>query len=205
MRLAALKSEQRKIFKKLKHFPEFYLVGGTALALQIGHRVSIDFDLFSPNNIPNDFLSRAKKIFKDFKIEVILDHSEQTSVKVGQTKIDFVKYKFPRLLRLTELNGVKLLSVPEIAAIKAFAIGRRGTLKDYIDLYFILKEKHIALERIKKMAEKKYKSDFNFRLFLEQLIYLEDIKKEKIEFLKKPITREEMANFFEKEIRKIKL
>lgn len=205
MRPVAIKSEQQKIFKKLKYFPEFYLVGGTALALQIGHRISVDFDLFSPNDIPKNFLSIVKKIFKGFKIEVILDHSEQTSVKAGRTKIDFVKYKFPLISKLTELEGVKILSVLEIAAMKAFVIGHRGTLKDYVDLYFLLKENRITLEKIKELAEKKYKDEFNFRLFLEQLVYLDDIKKEKIEFLRKPVTKEEMAKFFEKEIKRLKL
>jgi len=89
---------------------------------------------------------------------------------------------------------------------KAFAVGRRGILKDYVDLYFILKEKHSTLKRIKELAEKKY-DDFNFRLFLEQLFYLEDVreKEEEIEFLKKPVTKKEMVEFFEKEIKKSKI
>ena len=66
MQLAALKLEQRKIFKKLRYFSEFYLVGGTALALQIGHRISVDFDLFSTKEIPPALLPRAKRIFKEF-------------------------------------------------------------------------------------------------------------------------------------------
>jgi len=205
MRIEALKLEQQKIFKRLKHFPEFYLVGGTALALQIGHRTSIDFDLFSPKEIPRGLLNKAKIIFRGFEIRTILNHSEQLSIKAGQTKIDFVKYEFPLLLKLIAFEGVKLVSVPEIAAMKAFAVGQRGTLKDYVDLYFILKNGHITIEMIKTFAEKKYKNEFNFRLFLEQLVYFEDIKLEKIEFLKRTVTREEMAKFFAGEIKKLRL
>jgi len=205
MQLAALKSEQQKIFKRLKNFPEFYLVGGTALALQMSHRISIDFDLFSPNEIPRNLMAKLRKIFKDFKIEVILNHSEQLSIKAGQTKIDFVKYGFPLISKLINFEGVKLVSVPEIAAMKAFAVGQRGTLKDYVDLYFILEKKRANLSEIKKLAEEKYKKEFNFRLFLEQLVYLEDIKIEQIEFTKEEIAKEQLQEFFQKEIQKLKL
>ena len=142
MQPAVLKLEQRKIFKKLRYFPEFYLVGGTALALQIGHRISLDFDLFSAKEIPPDFLDKVKRTFKEFKIKIIVNHSEQLSIKANETKIDFVKYNFPLVLDLIEFEGVKVLSVSEIADIKAFALSRRGTLKDYVDLCFILKDKY---------------------------------------------------------------
>ena len=100
---------------------------------------------------------------------------------------------------------VKFLSVPEIAATKAYTVGRRPNFKDYVDLYFILKEKFISLPGIINICEKKYKDEFNDRLFLEQLVYLEDVIEAPIQFLKKPVTKEEMLKFFEKEIKKLKL
>jgi hypothetical protein len=205
MQLEALKSEQKKVFEKLKYFPEFYLVGGTALALQIGHRISIDFDLFSGKEIPSGLLPKVKRIFKEFKIKTIVNHSEQLSVTADGIKIDFVKYNFPLMSKLIEFEGVRILPIAEIAATKAYVLNRRGTLKDYIDLYFILKNKYTTLEEIRIIAEKKYKDEFNFRLFLEQLVYLEDIKEEKIQFLKNPVSKEKMARFFEKEIKKVRI
>lgn len=204
MHLEATKSEQKKIFEKLKHFPEFYLTGGTALALQIGHRISIDFDLFSEKEIPPEFLDKVRKIFKEFKIEIIINHSEQLSIKANETKIDFVKYNFPPL-SLIEFRRVKLLSVPEIAAAKAYTIGRRITFKDYIDLYFILKRKFASLPKIIAICNKKYKDEFNERLFLEQLVSLEEVEEAPIEFLGEPVTKKEMTECFEKEIKKLKL
>ena len=201
----AIKLEQRKIFEKLKHFPEFYLVGGTALALQIGHRISIDFDLFSEKEIPPGLLDKAKRIFKEFKIEIIMNHSEQLSVLIDKTKIDFVKYNFPPASDLLEFRGVKLLSVPEIATAKAYTVGRRITFKDYIDLYFILKKKFVSLQKIISICKKKYKNEFNERLFLEQLVSLEEAEEVPIEFLKKTVSKKEMIKFFEKEIKKIKI
>lgn len=205
MQPAALKSEQRKIFKKLRYFPEFYLVGGTALALQIGHRISVDFDLFSAKEIPPGLLDKVKRIFKEFKIKTIINHSEQLSVKADKTKIDFVKYNFPLTLDLIEFEGVKVLSITEIAAMKALALNHRGTLKDYVDLYFILKDKYSTLKEVKRIAEKKYKEEFNFRLFLEQTVYLKDIKEEKLQFLKEKVSINQLEEYFQKKIKKLKL
>jgi hypothetical protein len=98
-----------------------------------------------------------------------------------------------------------MASVKEIAVMKAFTLGKRAVLKDYIDLYFILKNKIITLTQIIKACQKKYKDEFNDRLFLEELTYLEDIGKAKIEFLKKSPNRKQIIEFFEKEIKKIKI
>jgi len=204
MKLEALKLEQREIFSKLDKFTNFHLVGGTALALQIGHRISVDFDLFSKKDIPKSLIAKVKRVFRGSKIENILNHSEQLICKVDGIKIDFVKYKFPLILGLNKFKKVKIIKIPEIAAMKAYTLNYRGTYKDYIDLYFILKDSHTSLEKIKEISEKKYKNEFNFRLFLEQLIYLKDIKIEKIEFLEEKVDREKIEEFFKKEIRKYK-
>jgi len=100
---------------------------------------------------------------------------------------------------------VKLASIPEIAAMKAYTLNYRGTFKDYVDLYFILKNKYSTLEEIKKIAETKYKYDFNFRLFLEQLIYLQDAKPEEIKFLEEKVNKQHIEDFFKKEIKNYKL
>ncbi|MBU1177313.1 MAG: hypothetical protein V1901_01235 [Patescibacteria group bacterium] len=94
-------------------------------------------------------------------------------------------------------------SIKEIAASKAYTIGRRQSYKDYIDLYYIIFEKHSDLNEIIKISEEKYKDEFNSRLFLEQLIYLNDIVDEGIIFLKDKISKELLKDFFEKEIKKV--
>lgn len=205
MYLEAIKLKRKRVFEKLKRFPEFYLGGGTALALQMGHRISVDFDLFSQKDIPSDFLDKIKKLFENSKIIIFINHSEQLSVKVDGTRIDFVKYNFPFIFEPIKFQGVNILQIPEIAAMKAYTLGRRATFKDYVDLYFILKEKHITIEEITKIAKKKYKDEFDSRLFLEQLIFFEDIKKMKLEFLKEKVNKKEIQKFFEEEVGKLKL
>jgi len=201
----AINLKRQEIFQKLKNFPQFYLAGGTALALHIGHRMSDDFDLFTERDIPVDLLEKVEKIFKELIIDIIINHSEQLSLVIDQTKVDFVKYPFPLILDLIEYEGVKIIKIPEIAAMKAYTIGRRATYKDYIDLYFILFEKHSSLPEIIKISKEKFKEHFDPRLFLEQLVYLEDIQEEPIQFLKKKVGKKELGDFFQKEIKGIKL
>jgi len=195
---------QKRVFDKLKNFPEYYLAGGTALALQIGHRISIDFDFFSKKEIPFQLLPKIRKIFKNSKVEIIINHLEQLTISINGVNLTFVKYSFPLIFKLKEYKGIRLLSVLEIAATKAYVMGRRATLKDYVDLYYILKEKYLTLPKIIEVCQKKYKGEFNLRLFLEQLIYLEDLKEMDIEFIKTPVSKEQMAKFFQEEVKKIK-
>lgn len=98
-------------------------------------------------------------------------------------------------------RACRSLSVREIAATKAYTIGRRGSYKDYVDLYFVLAEGHSTLPDIITSAEKKFGDGFNARLFLEQLVYLGDVQDTEIQFLKDAITPRRLLTFFEDRIR----
>jgi len=197
--------EARKIFERLKNFSDFYLAGGTGLALQLGHRISIDFDLFWAKYIPENLLEKVRRIFKEGKIKIIVNHPEQLTVTISGINLTFAHYPFPVISKLISYRGIKILPALEIAAMKAYALGRRATLKDYVDLYFLLKEKVVTLEKIIAFCKKKYVRDFDPRLFLEQLIYSKDIEKMEIQFLKEKVNKLKIEKFFEKEIKKIKI
>lgn len=201
----AIKLEQRGVFEKLKNFPQFYLAGGTALALQIGHRISVDFDLFFREDLPEDLLKKVRKVFKGLKLKIQISHSDQLTLNLNGTQLTFVKYPYPLIFKLVTYKGVKLLSVSEIAATKAYTVGRRITFKDYIDLYFILKGDFVSLPEIINICKKKYKDEFNDRLLLEQLVYLEEVEEAPIQFLKKSVTKRELQQFFEEKIKKVKI
>jgi len=122
-------------------------------------------------------------------------------VLVNDVKVTFLKYPFPTFDPFVIHENVTLLSVREIAATKAYTIGRRGSYKDYVDLYFILFEGRAILTEIIARAEKKFALDFNSRLFLEQLVFLDDVEVTEIQFLKSAVTRAELLSFFEASIR----
>lgn len=186
----------------LGRFQGFYLAGGTALALQIGHRISVDFDLFSNEPIERTLLHGVRRAFgAGAEIVPLVNNSDELTATVNGVKITFLRYPFPVLDGFVRYDGLSLLSVREIAATKAYTIGRRGSFKDYVDLYFIVSQGHASLPNIIANAEEKFGTDFNSRLFLEQLVYLEDLDTTEVQFVKEPATAEEIRSFFECRIR----
>ncbi len=205
MHQEALTEKAKEILPALRNFNNFYLAGGTALALQIGHRISVDFDLFSEKEIDKNLFPEVSKIFYGNGITLSVNNSDELTVFIDGLKITFLKYPFPLIFDLVDYEGIGLLSVKEIAATKAYTINRRGSLKDYTDLFFIVSKKHATLEEIIEISGKKYDDEFNARLFLEQLVYFKDIEEAEIEFLKESVTKKEIEAFFAEEIKKIKI
>jgi predicted nucleotidyltransferase component of viral defense system len=202
MHREVLTKRAAELYWSLSLFSGFYLAGGTALALQIGHRISVDFDLFSDQDIERSLLPRVQRVFSDAaSIAPLINNSDELTVLVDDVKITFLKYPFPTFDPFVIYDDVPLLSVREIAATKAYTIGLRGAFKDYIDLYFILSEQHVTLTDIIDIAEKNFGFEFNSRLFLEQLVFLDDVEDTDIQFLKTSITGAELLSFFEANIR----
>lgn len=205
MNLEVLTKEGKDIFPMFGKFEDFYLAGGTALALQIGHRISVDFDFFSEKEISKNLLAKVKRVFEGKTIIPSVNNPDELTIFVNDIKTTFLFYPFTVKNSLIDFNGLKLLSPKEIAATKAYTIGRRGTLKDYVDLYFIISEKISSLDEIMDMAKNKFGNEFNDRLFLEQLVYFNDIEETEIKFIKKQITKNDLEKFFKSEVSKIKL
>lgn len=184
MHKEVLNSDQFKLLPFLSVFKkDFGLVGGTAIALQIGHRESIDFDLFSNKNFTNQAI-RQKIKTAGFKIEhVSQDEQGEFSLIVNQVRLTFLHYPFPLEFKnkiSTHLSSPNLLS---LAAMKAYALSRRNKWKDYVDLYFIIRD-HYSIKQISKKAQQIFKSEFNEKIFKESLAYFKDIDySEKVSFL----------------------
>ncbi|MEK7217713.1 MAG: nucleotidyl transferase AbiEii/AbiGii toxin family protein [Patescibacteria group bacterium] len=205
MRLEALTDDGKKIWSLLEKFDDFYLAGGTALALQIGHRVSVDFDFFSNEKINKNLLSKVKRFFDGFDVRPTINNSDELTVFINDTKVTFLKYPFPVIDDFVKLGKINSLSIGEIAATKAYSIGRRGVYKDYVDLYFTILEGRDSLEDVIKKSDKKFGSEFNSRLFLEQLIFMDDIEYVDIRFLKEEVSKEVILNFFKNKIKELHL
>lgn len=172
---------------KYKQAGRYYLAGGTALAIQIGHRVSEDLDFFTPEIVNSDsIISWMEETFSLKSASVIFKKLDQLDLRIDGVKVSFIGYPFPLLYPLVGLNDkesglpdIKLASINEIALFKAYALGRRASFRDYIDLYYILHYKYSSLEKIIADCYKKYilegESFFSDKLFLQQLSYTEDL------------------------------
>lgn len=157
-----------KLFKK-----DFGLVGGTAIALHIGHRESIDFDLFSLEEFDNNKIRR--KILRFKKIDSIFrDEMGQFTLTIQGVRFTFFHYPF-KIKFIKNLDDVIHSSdLLTLAAMKAYALGRRPKWKDYIDLYFIIRD-YYSVDKIAKKAHLIFKKEFNEKLFRSQLSYFDDI------------------------------
>lgn len=200
-----LTEQGKRLFPRLKRFDEFYLAGGTGLALQVGHRISEDFDLFTANYLPDDLLDSVESVFEHKEVFPAVNNSEELTVFIDETKITFLRYPFELVNQLQTYQDVSIMEISEIAATKAYTVGRRGSFQDYVDLYFCLQKERVSLRDIIDLAREKYGGKFNDRLFLEQLLYLEDIKSTGLRFLGEEVGKNEIRSFFEKEIGKIDL
>lgn len=174
IQIDVLDEKQRKLLPWLREFSDdFGMVGGTAFALQIGHRQSIDFDLFSCKEFDN--LRLQKIILKKKKIErVFIDHQGELTVLIEGVKITFLYYPFKIKFSQSVASFIKMPDLLTLAALKAYALGRRAKWKDYVDLYFILKYYH-SLKEVTAMAVKIFGHNFNEKIFRSQLAYFKDL------------------------------
>jgi Nucleotidyl transferase AbiEii toxin, Type IV TA system len=182
MHLSILSEEQKRLLPFVQSLKkEYYLVGGTAIALHIGHRMSIDFDLFKKANVRRDKISKALHE-KGITYQLIFADSESFHVVADGVKMTFFQYPFD-IPSKPFLDGLKSPSLLDLAAMKAYALGRRAKWKDYVDLYFILKDYH-SLAEISDRTKVLFKEVFSPKLFRQQLCYFDDIDyAEEVSFL----------------------
>lgn len=168
-----LTDTQIALFPLLKEFSsDFGLVGGTAIALQIGHRHSIDYDLFT--NKPFDHLEVRAVLSKNHSInQTIIDSKQELTLIVDEVKMTF--YTYPYTLHFSEKfeDIISLPSLRTLAAMKAFALGRRAKWKDYVDLYFLSNK--LGFSSIIQESQQLFGSEFDEKLFRSQICYFEDI------------------------------
>jgi predicted nucleotidyltransferase component of viral defense system len=149
----------------------FYLSGGTALSLQLGHRESEDLDFFSKIDFePESIRIGLEKIgnLSDTEIDV-----NTLNADLDQVKIQFLGYPYPMLEPLIDYEGIKLSSVIDIGCTKLLTIGSRGSKKDFLDMFVIL-EKYTLEELVAKLGEKYAKTEYNFPHILKSLVYFVD-------------------------------
>ena len=169
-----LTAQQLELLPLVKSFGnDFGLVGGTAIALHLGHRRSIDFDLFTLEEFNN--LDIRKRISKFSKIDqVIRDETSQFSLLITGVRFTFLSFPYPLVFDENFENIIKLPDLLTLAAMKAFALGRRAKWKDYTDLYFVARQ-YNGIKEICAKAREIFGNEFNEKLFRSQLAYFDDI------------------------------
>lgn len=165
-----------ELLKKLTANPllrELRLVGGTALALQYGHRMSIDLDFFGKIEIDKEELKDSLR--ENGELSVINETRNIHQYLIDGVKVDIVNYNYPWIDDSIEEDGLCLASPKDIAAMKINAIEGRGTKKDFIDIAELLK--HYPLKELLDFHTQKYSDATTFRAMLS-LSYFDDAEKQ---------------------------
>lgn len=129
-----------------------YLAGGTALALHLGHRISVDLDFFTQEELDEKVLLANLEQLPEFKKDGVAWRTVWGNV--NNTKFSLFYYKYTMLDKTDEFMGLNLASLKDIAAMKIVAIGDRGTRRDFIDLYFL--SKTFSIDEMLEFYDKKY-------------------------------------------------
>lgn len=161
----------------------FYLAGGTALALQIGHRDSVDFDFFTHG--PFDTARLFERLLSAFvPTSVVKVQDERNTLSViaaGNIKLSFMSYPYPLLRPLVTTEHLDLADMADIGCMKLSAITGRGTMKDYVDLYVILQR--IPLHELLALCAVKL-PQLDRALILKALVYFDDLDLEPVRYMK---------------------
>ncbi len=173
-----------------------YLAGGSACALQIGHRVSLDLDFFTEKEFDTEIVLKQLEELTGFK----LDETAKWTIlgSFPKVKFSYFYYRYPLIKKTSQLSQIKLASLEDIAAMKIDAICSRGTKRDFIDLYFLVKK--ISLEQIFKFYDKKYgKLSNNILHIMRSLDYFADADSQESPKMLVPVSWEEIKKFFQKQ------
>lgn len=196
--------KKRALLKKLIKYislTDFYLAGGTALALLLGHRKSFDFDWFSQSKFDtSELLNKLSKLGNTELIEIKKD---TLYLFLDNVQLTWLYYPYPLIDPVIKVEGINLASLTDIALMKLIAISQRGERKDFIDLYVILQEKRgTDLELLFELLPLKFpESQINYYHIIKSLTYFEEAETELN--MCNSIDWQEVKDFFMQEQKKI--
>lgn len=158
----------RSLMQK-EYLNSFVLVGGTALALQLGNRKSIDLDLFSNTDFSSNELLIS--LLNDYQIVVNNQLSQTLISTINEVEVDFIKFHYPFIRPIAIIENIRMASLEDIAAMKLDAITGRGSKKDFYDLFFLLKQ--YSIDELFSFYTEKYPHQTTFHV-ARSLTYFED-------------------------------
>ena len=193
-------AENLVLLGKSKILGSAYLAGGTALALQIGHRISYDLDFFTDQKFKAQIFLKEMSRFKLYQHErvgwgTILG-------RLGNVKFSLFYYPYPLLRKPISFKNISIADIADISAMKIAAISERGTKRDFVDLYFILQK--ITLNEVFNFYDRKYqKLSSNSVHIKKSLVYFEDAEKDPTPKMIIPVSWGKVKTFFKKEVKNI--
>ena len=174
-----------------------YLAGGTALALQLGHRLSLDLDFFSQEHFDEGRLIQDIQKLSGFALVAKAPYTLHATIK--ETKVSFLGYAYPALFPTSKFREVAVAAPQDIACMKVSAIASRGTKRDFVDLYVCAKQ--LGLAEILRLFDKKYaQSNFSRIHILKSLTFFSDAEKDPMPHMLVALGWDTVKQFFLMEV-----
>ena len=187
IKLEVLPENQLKLFNKLAEctwISDFYFAGGTALALLLGHRQSIDFDFFTKIPFKGEIIK--KHLAELGEMELFSEDKDTINAGINGIRVSFFIYEISMMNDLLAYKNISIASLLDIALMKLAAISGRGSKKDFIDLYFLLKYFELS-ELLKKFPMKFGKESTNIYHLLKSLVYFNEAEDQPLPVMLKQI------------------
>jgi len=198
--ISASTEETLCVLQEASLLEDFYLAGGTALALWWGHRVSLDLDFFCNEHFNEDALLQRAQSLPGFAL--VQKAPFTVHATIAETKVSFLGYAYPMLFETATFAGVAVADPRDIACMKVSAIASRGAKRDFVDLYFAAR--HYGLKEILRQFDRKYAQTRLSRLhILKSLTYFSDAEKEPMPHLLETTSWDKVKQFFEQESLKL--
>ncbi len=188
--------------RPLPFIQAFYLAGGTALALQLGHRISVDLDWFSTHLLLliNEREQIRQTLAKSNQFQVVSEQDNMLFTRLLATDVSFIYQHHPLLEPTIHFNGIELASPTDIGLMKLAAIVSRGTRRDFVDLYAL--RQTITLDQLLALAPIKYNDRPEFvSMVLRALVYFEDAEQQPMPQLLTPMRWSDVKKYCETAVR----
>ena len=192
-----------KILSQQDFIRSFYLAGGTACAVHLGHRISNDLDFFSKDDFLHFEVQNSLRKSGHF----LTDYSDSQTLigRFNKVKISFFHYDYPLIGETYHFLNLRISSLEDIGCMKIDAISSRGSKRDFVDLYFILKKFNLGLKEFFKYFEEKYgKENYNIYHILKSLVYFEDAERDPGLNMLDQFSWKNVKIFFIEQIKKLK-
>ena len=190
--------EVLKLLMPLPSLSDYYLVGGTSFALRFGHRLSVDLDLFTQGDVDYDRIIKAVKKLQPASYKELFKGKTGMQLVIDGVKCDFVKYAYINISPAETIEGIRMLSIQDVACMKLSAISQRGAKKDFYDLHLLLE--HYSIEQLLSFFRTKYPDLATFHI-VKSMNYFVDAENQVGPELKTKLSWEELQKDIDRRVK----
>ena len=188
------------VLRDARLLDDFYLAGGTGLALQFGHRLSLDLDFFAKEQFDEEMLLQRVRMLDGFALVAKAPYTLHTTIR--EIKVSFLGYAYPVLFPTSPFLDVAVADPRDIACMKVSAVASRGTKRDFVDLYRCAER--FGLKEILRLFDQKYVQTHLSRIhILKSLIFFDDADKDPMPHMLVTLDWDEVKQYFLREVSRL--